>query len=96
MDLCIMQNEQLKVRIERVRNQQIDILESANVVLHKIVALTMHENKQLGIKNHFLDERGDIVRNKKLTENMFGEMPHSPRRKSPNLRDLAAKNETPV
>lgn len=68
-------------------------------MLHKIVALTMHENKQLGIKNDFLDERGDIVRNKKLTENMFGsEIPHSPRRKRSefDVRDLVAKNKTPV
>jgi hypothetical protein len=40
-----MQNEQLGIRQEKVRNRQIDILESANIVLHKIVALTLHENK---------------------------------------------------
>jgi hypothetical protein len=69
--MFIMENDLIKNELARARNRQIDILEKANGVLDKIIALRVHENDQLGLPNDFLDRRGKLIRRPELSENMF-------------------------
>jgi hypothetical protein len=69
--LLLIENDLARNELLRSRNRQIDVLETSNCVLDKIVALRVHENDICGVDNDFLDHKGKLYRNEYLTRNMF-------------------------
>lgn len=71
-DLVIIETEMLTNKLRLQRNNQIDILNQANCLLDKIVALKVYENRTQGLStDNMIDRRGKVIRRPQLSENMF-------------------------